>query len=100
MKIKEMTHRVHRTDNGTRVRTTKVRIYIDLAGENILENLQKRRSRPVALYRELLGQVREAYNLGQGKIGWSQKAGCSCGCSPGFIVSDHFGYDIFVSVEA
>ena len=31
---------------------------------------------------------------------WSQKCGCTCGCSPGFKSSVHFnGYTIWVTVE-
>lgn len=32
------------------------------------------------------------------KFRWSQKAGCSCGCSPGFICDDIKGVEAFVSI--
>jgi hypothetical protein len=34
------------------------------------------------------------------KVGWSQRAGCSCGCSPGFILRDvEERFDIFLTIE-
>lgn len=33
------------------------------------------------------------------KIKWSNKAGCGCGCSPGFIISNRYNIEYFVSVE-
>lgn len=64
--------------------TTKSRMYVWVEGENILENLENRHSRPTQVYRELLAPVFQM--LGVEKARWSQKAGCSCGCSPGFIL--------------
>lgn len=31
---------------------------------------------------------------------WSQKAGCSCGCSPGFVVNNLAGREVFVDATA
>ncbi len=33
------------------------------------------------------------------KASWSQKAGCSCGCSPGFILKGHKGLNIFADCQ-
>ena len=57
------------------------RVYVWPRGESILENLCNRRSRPYTEYRKLL-----AGKSFMEKARWSQKAGCSCGCSPGFIL--------------
>ena len=47
----------------------------------------------LAIHRELLGQVMD------GKWSFSRKAGCSCGCSPGFIRKDEkTAEEYFVSV--
>lgn len=90
------------------VRTTnkyssKTKVHFFPSGENLLENLQNRRSRPYTEYRKkLLPQVvdilKELHdiNLTNSKFNWSQKAGCSCGCSPAFLVSNSYGYEIYV----
>jgi hypothetical protein len=69
---------------GTSVRefNSKSRIYVWERGETIMQNLLNRRNRPTKLYRELLKD--EQFMDG---ARWSQTAGCSCGCSPGFIAS-------------
>lgn len=66
----------------------KARIYVSPKGETVLENVMGGRfTRPHQAYRALvLPLIRELY--GQDiKLTWSQQAGCSCSCSPGFITS-------------
>ena len=82
---------------------TKTKIYIFLEGENLIQNLQNRHSRPYTLYKKLLPQIMEQVKA-QGievpenlKFVWSQKAGCKCGCSPGFLVN-WIGKEIFVTI--
>jgi hypothetical protein len=66
----------------------KARIYVWPAGEDIVQNLQERRRRP---YTEWRKQIVWPVVVAMGFVGkpsdlaWSQKAGCRCGCSPGFI---------------
>ena len=90
-------------------RPQKTRIYIFEKGEGILENLMKRHGRPYDAYKkEVIPLVKEwlkqnkpdVTDLEAGRrISWNQKAGCSCGCSPGFIV-DFFGCkDIYVTIS-
>ena len=63
------------------------RLYISHKGENVLENLANRRSRPTTLYKGILPSILKELGLPvDTKVSWSQKAGCSCGCSPGFIL--------------
>ena len=62
-------------------------------GESVVDNLVNRRSRPYTEYRRLLPSVYAAVGVKDPNsltARWSQKAGCACGCSPGFIVE---GYD-------
>lgn len=68
------------------------RIYVWPENESVLDNfLVGRRARPTEAYRaivktevfEALGIDPERYN-----VKWSRTAGCSCGCSPGFILTD------------
>jgi hypothetical protein len=63
------------------------RVYIAEKGETILDNLESRTGRPVDTYRAAVKEVLTAIGLGDHKVTWSQKAGCSmCPCSPGFIL--------------
>lgn len=66
----------------------KTRVHIFPEGETLLENLQNRRSRPYKAYRKVVEQTLDSLGADRSKldIKWSQKAGCSCGCSPGFII--------------
>lgn len=84
-------------------RPAKTRVYVWPAKETILENLQNRRARPLAQWRkEVLPAVFEHLGLPSAlsKAKWSQSAGCACGCSPGFILEEHWGQDVFVQLEA
>ena len=77
----------------------KTRVYFDHEGESILENFGNRVARPQALYETYLGDVAEALGLPRtSKIRWSQKAGCRCGCSPGFVCSDSYRKDVWVTL--
>lgn len=73
----------------TKDRTKFPRLYVWPEDETVFENLLAgRRSRPVELYRKLLPEILERFGLPEDtKATWSQKAGCSCGCSPGFILN-------------
>lgn len=63
-------------------------IHIWQRGETVFENLVNRRCRPYTTYRkEILPLLVKQYPmLAEFRISWSQRAGCSCPCSPGFIV--------------
>lgn len=66
------------------------RIYVWPKDESILDNLFfGRHNRPYKMYRELiLPTVFEELGWDPDtKVRWSQKAGCSCPCSPGFVVT-------------
>lgn len=64
------------------------RVYVWEHNETVLQNLFNRRSRPCREYRPIVLEVlKERYGITDPtKVKWSQKAGCACGCSPGFIV--------------
>lgn len=85
-----------------RDRQQKVRVYIGVQGENVWDNLLNRFDRPYVLYREeVMPKVLEHLELPPDtKFRWSQKAGCSCGCSPGFVVDCHRRLDVWATVEA
>lgn len=95
MMIKEievMTEREHPN------RRKKTRIYFHPEGESILENLANRRNRPYNEYRRLLDDVFREVGIRPKRVNWSRYAGCSCGCSPGFIVGDDWNREVFVTV--
>lgn len=48
---------------------------------------------------EALRQAGMEYAL-QHPVRWSRKAGCSCGCSPGFVLEGSNGYEVHVDVAA
>ncbi len=81
--------------------TSKTRIYVSPENETIYENLLARHGRPFKVYKDQI--IPELISRGiipeTSKVKWSQKAGCSCGCSPGFIVEGDLGRDIFVDVS-
>jgi hypothetical protein len=78
---------------------SKTRIYFFHEGENVLEMFGNRAARPSKLYATYLGDVAEKMGLPRTtKFKWSQKAGCACGCSPGFI-ADEIRRDVFVTLS-
>lgn len=78
-------------------------------GETMMDNLMNRRFRPHKEYSVFLPDIilDLEYKHGivvEGKPKWRQKAGCTCGCSPGFLltVRDSWRYNVNVwcDVEA
>jgi hypothetical protein len=84
-RIVEITENHHR--GGGRAGQRGV-IYIWQKDESIADNLIYRRVRPYTVWRkQVLPLLVEKYpRLANFKFAWSQRAGCSCPCSPGFIV--------------
>ena len=76
------------------------RVFVWGADESVLENMANRRHRPYSVWRkEILPEVWERLGLTNVKVRWSQYAGCTCPCSPGFIVTSGYGgQDLHVSV--
>ncbi len=93
-----------RRSNDKKAHNSRVYVFHEGVGPKPLFGIAngERWSHPTALYRKfVLPKVRKEMNLDSGvSIRWSQKAGCSCGCSPGFVIDDNRGCrDVFVSVE-
>ena len=76
--------------NNYRGYFSKPKIYIWPEDESILDNLMNRRSRPYQFYRkEVLPEVFKQLGWDPDtKVRWSQYAGCTCPCSPGFRIQD------------
>lgn len=86
---------------------TTPRLYCSPVGETVMENfLHGRRNRPYELLEQQLQpvvekalKIRGTEWTGFGKITWSQKAGCSCPCSPGFLLEEAQDFPCEVWVE-
>jgi len=85
------------------------RIYISIANETVLENLQNRTTRPTKTYKAIAQRVLQSLGLESDyKLSWSQYAGCDCPCSPGLIgvPNDKWwggplaGLNIFIQLDA
>ena len=76
---------------------SKPRIYAHPDDYSVLENLSGRYSRPFqAVKAEVIPAIWAQLGEEPIKAVWSQKAGCSCGCSPAFILQDEGKrYDIW-----
>lgn len=84
------------------------RVYISICNESIFENLVNRHARPRKLFKEVATQALKQKGIIPKKLRWSQYAGCSCPCSPGFILDDYdfdkgsisnFRFDVFISAD-
>lgn len=65
---------------------TAPRMYVS-TGDNVLEDMMNRRRRPYNVYKSLIRWSNLGSIIDLGKLSWSQHAGCSCPCSPGFILN-------------
>jgi hypothetical protein len=108
MKIEAEIHR-----NTGREYSKQTRFYVWPKGETVIEGLFNRRDRPTQLFREIAlkawDQVKDQLKkelpekswIELSGLRWSRKAGCSCGCSPGFIAQGEgfYGFDVHVTAE-
>jgi hypothetical protein len=63
------------------------RMYVDASEQfNVIEDLMNRHRRPYATWRKAVRKALAGVNIDLSKMAWSQKAGCSCPCSPGFVL--------------
>jgi len=98
-------------NNRTRYRefNKAPRVYVSLREESLIDNLFNRRNRPTKEYRAVAKSALKEQGITVKKMRWSQYAGCTCPCSPGFILDDYdfekgvissFNFDVFVSIGA
>lgn len=63
------------------------RMYVSVADESVLENLENRRRRPYNVYKKMIAASGISSVLNLQNLAWRQGAGCRmCPCSPGFIL--------------
>lgn len=94
-----------RTPSGDyRFHGSRSRLYVSFASTGpvtVADLLDARWDNPVGKYRKALATIFAATGIPDGtKARWSQKAGCSCPCSPGFILDVADGRDYFVILDA
>jgi len=88
MKVVETTEQKRSWKLTWRERTAKSRLYVSVEDENMAENFAFRWDRPWTEYRKLMPEILQRLGLPEDtKYNWSQKAGCWCGCSPGFVLT-------------
>lgn len=84
------------------------RLYVSVADETVLDNLENRRRRPYNVYKKMIAASGISSVLNLESLRWSQHAGCSCPCSPGFIVpqqtikvgaAEFTKFDVWVKLE-
>lgn len=75
-------------------------VYVSVSGETIFEQLINRRHRPYKALRPIVLEELTKRGIEFTNIRWSQKAGCSCPCSPGFIIQGgDIGKNYWLTIE-
>lgn len=65
----------------------KPRAYVQFTAEfNVLEDLVNRRNRPWQAVKPAVVKALRDAGVQFERIRWDQRAGCSCPCSPGFVL--------------
>lgn len=103
-----VTYRNYRANDRTPQRelNKKPRVYAHAdVPFNVLEDLENRGRRPHKVYRPLVIEALAQIGLTGVKLNWSQYAGCTCPCSPGFILTPttqavQHGLDIWVTLPS
>jgi Ni,Fe-hydrogenase I small subunit len=75
-------------------------IYIRVRNKVLIDELRSKKDKYYqVLKKKIIPTVLEKSNLPPDtKVIWSRKAGCGCGCSPGFLVTGNMGLEINVDV--
>jgi hypothetical protein len=96
---------------------SRIHVFAEAGSETIMDDLVNRRNRPRDAWKATA--LRSLRQLGfdpldlAARMRWSQRAGCKCGCSPGFVMNDYtfrglghsgtplveFGYDVFITPQ-
>jgi hypothetical protein len=100
LSIKEVNfHPANSFENDQYGPWAKTRVFFWLDSEKgMLDQLALRHDRPFEEYRKHLPEVFKALGIEPVKARWSQKAGCSCPCSPGFVLDVSLGGVVWVTL--
>jgi hypothetical protein len=63
------------------------RMYVSVADGSVMEHLANRTRRPYNVYKTLIHASSLKGVLNLSKLSWDQFAGCTCHCSPGFVLA-------------
>lgn len=75
-------------------------VYVSVPGKTVFEQLVNRRSRPYKALRPIVLEELTKRGIKFTNIRWSQRAGCSCPCSPGFIIQGgDIGKNYWLTIE-
>lgn len=80
----------------------KTRVFVSIEGESMWDDFERRTSRPHTLWAQPIKDalIRAGFPADV-KLRWSQKAGCSCPCSPAFFVTGGpVGHDLWATIAA
>lgn len=76
-----------RTSYSKSVKAQHSRCYVATSDSfNVLEDLENRQRRPHQVWKPLVLDVLKRIGVEPDQVNWNQRAGCTCGCSPGFIL--------------
>lgn len=88
LQISDITIVPRHFDRPRRYTSSRSIVYVHPVGETLIDNLMNRRNRPIKLWRKYATEALAERGVQYSKLSWRQNAGCSCGCSPGFIAED------------
>lgn len=91
---------VDRSEEGD-VNASRSVIYFIINSPTVMKEINEKKGKYYDVFRkEVLPTVFKKAKLPEDtKVIWSDKAGCSCGCSPGFLITGHKGIDIHVTLS-
>ena len=72
------------------------RMYVEVADETVFDNIANRKRRPYNVYKTLIHSTNLASVLDLSEFRWSQRAGCTCNCSPGY---SYRYFDLWLTLE-
>lgn len=83
----------------------KATVHVSINNENMLDNFGNRASRPWKVWKPIVVAALNQAGVKFDHLSWSRKAGCECGCSPGFILKDedggnYHGKTIWITLDA
>lgn len=97
-----------RWDGSSRDYNKAPRMYVSTdEAFNALEDLTNRTRRPHVAWKKIIKPLIETYlpQLDVSKMAWDQHAGCTCACSPGFVLKNTgrtlegiYRYDVWVTL--
>ena len=81
-----------RAFTSSREYNIKPRMFVDTGEFSLVEDLINRGRRPSTVWRNAVRDLFETFEIpiDVSEMRWSQRAGCGCGCSPGFILKHQY----------